>query len=207
MEKISEISLPKMLKLPEELKAVKISVDPRKTAVIVIDMQNDFIEEKGKLYVPRSEKLIKPIKSILDKAREAGATIIYTQDWHHEDDPEFEVWGEHALADSWGAEIVEELKPKEGEFVVRKPSYDAFYGTPLEHILRYRGLENLILTGVLANICVLHTAGSAAMRGYRLIIPVDCILALNEFDYALSLRQMSFIYKAKLTRSDMMKFG
>ena len=207
MEKISEISLPKMLKLPEELKAVKISVDPRKTAVMVIDMQNDFIEEKGKLYVPRSEKLIKPIKSILDKAREAGATIIYTQDWHHEDDPEFEVWGEHALADSWGAEIVEELKPKEGEFVVKKPSYDAFYGTPLEHILRYRGLENLILTGVLANICVLHTAGSAAMRGYRLIIPVDCILALNEFDYALSLRQMSFIYKAKLTRSDMMKFG
>jgi len=196
-----------MLKLPEELKAVKISVDPRKTAVMVIDMQNDFIEEKGKLYVPRSEKLIKPIKSILDKAREAGATIIYTQDWHHGDDPEFEVWGEHALADSWGAEIVEELKPKEGEFVVRKPSYDAFYGTPLEHILRYRGLENLILTGVLANICVLHTAGSAAMRGYRLIIPVDCILALNEFDYALSLRQMSFIYKAKLTRSDMMKFG
>ena len=85
-----------MLKLPEELKAVKISVDPRKTAVIVIDMQNDFIEEKGKLYVPRSEKLIKPIKSILDKAREAGATIIYTQDWHHDDDPEFEVWGEHA---------------------------------------------------------------------------------------------------------------
>jgi len=207
VEKISEISLPKMLKLPEELRAVKVSVDPRKTAVMIIDMQNDFIEEKGKLYVPRSEKLIKPIKSILDKAREAGATIIYTQDWHHDDDPEFEVWGEHALADSWGAEIVEELKPKEGEFVVKKPSYDAFYGTPLEHILRYRGLENLILTGVLANICVLHTAGSAAMRGYRLIIPVDCILALNEFDYALSLRQMSFIYKAKLTRSDMMKFG
>ncbi|OYT67734.1 MAG: isochorismatase [Candidatus Wolframiiraptor sp. EX4484-121] len=196
-----------MLKLPEELRAVKVSADARRTAVMVIDMQNDFIEERGKLYVPRSESLIKPIKSLLNTAREVGATIIYTQDWHHEDDPEFEVWGEHALAGSWGAEIVEELKPKEGEFIVRKPSYDAFYGTPLEHILRYRGLENLILTGVLANICVLHTAGSAAMRGYRLIVPVDCILALNEFDYALSLRQMSFIYKAKLTRSDMIEFG
>ena len=207
MKKISGISLPKMLKLPEELRAVKVSADARRTAVMVIDMQNDFIKEKGKLYVPRSESLIKPIKSLLNTAREVGATIIYTQDWHHEDDPEFEVWGEHALAGSWGAEIVEELKPKEGEFIVRKPSYDAFYGTPLEHILRYRGLENLILTGVLANICVLHTAGSAAMRGYRLIVPVDCILALNEFDYALSLRQMSFIYKAKLTRSDMIEFG
>ena len=207
MKKISGISLPKMLKLPEELRAVKVSADARRTAVMVIDMQNDFIEERGKLYVPRSESLIKPIKSLLNTAREVGATIIYTQDWHHEDDPEFEVWGEHALAGSWGAEIVEELKPKEGEFIVRKPSYDAFYGTPLEHILRYRGLENLILTGVLANICVLHTAGSAAMRGYRLIVPVDCILALNEFDYALSLRQMSFIYKAKLTRSDMIEFG
>jgi len=207
VKKISGISLPKMLKLPEELRAVKVSADARRTAVMVIDMQNDFIEERGKLYVPRSESLIKPIKSLLNTAREVGATIIYTQDWHHEDDPEFEVWGEHALAGSWGAEIVEELKPKEGEFIVRKPSYDAFYGTPLEHILRYRGLENLILTGVLANICVLHTAGSAAMRGYRLIVPVDCILALNEFDYALSLRQMSFIYKAKLTRSDMIEFG
>jgi len=207
VKKISGISLPKMLKLPEELRTVKVSADARKTAVMVIDMQNDFIKEKGKLYVPRSESLIKPIKSLLNAAREAGATIIYTQDWHHEGDPEFEVWGEHALAGSWGAEIVEELKPKEGEFIVRKPSYDAFYGTPLEHILRYRGLENLILTGVLANICVLHTAGSAAMRGYRLMVPVDCILALNEFDYALSLRQMSFIYKAKLTRSDMIEFG
>ena len=207
MKKISGISLPKMLKLPEELRTVKVSADARKTAVMVIDMQNDFIKEKGKLYVPRSESLIEPIKSLLNAARDAGATIIYTQDWHHEDDPEFEVWGEHALAGSWGAEIVEELKPKEGEFIVRKPSYDAFYGTPLEHILRYRGLENLILTGVLANICVLHTAGSAAMRGYRLMVPVDCILALNEFDYALSLRQMSFIYKAKLTRSDMIEFG
>jgi len=196
-----------MLKLPEELRAIEVSVDPSKTAVIVIDMQNDFIKEKGKLYVPRSENLIKPIKSILDRARETGVTIIYTQDWHHGDDPEFKVWGEHALADSWGAEIIEELKPREGEFVVKKPSYDAFYGTPLEHILRYKGLENLILTGVLANICVLHTAGSAAMRGYKLIVPIDCILALNEFDYALSLRQMSFIYKAKLTRSDMMRFG
>lgn len=196
-----------MLKLPEELRVVEVLVDPRKTAVMVIDMQNDFINEKGKLYVPRSENLIKPIKYILDKAREAGAAIIYTQDWHHGDDPEFKVWGEHALADSWGAEIIEELKPKEGDLVVKKSSYDAFYGTPLEHVLRYKKLENLILTGVLANICVLHTAGSAAMRGYDLIVPVDCILALNQFDYALSLRQMSFIYKAKLTRSDMMRFG
>ena len=81
---ISEISLPKTLEFPEELRVVEVSADPRKTAVMVIDMQNDFIEEKGKLYVPRSENLIKPIKSILDKAREAGATIIYTQDWHHE---------------------------------------------------------------------------------------------------------------------------
>ncbi|RLG01944.1 MAG: cysteine hydrolase [Thaumarchaeota archaeon] len=196
-----------MLKLPEELKAVDVSVDPRKTAVMIIDMQNDFIKKEGKLYVPRSEELIKTIKSVLDKARKASATIIYTQDWHHSDDPEFEIWGEHALAGSWGAEIVEELEPKEGEFVIKKPSYDAFYGTPLEHVLKYRNIESLILMGVLANICVLHTAGSAAMRGYKLIIPVDCILALNQFDYALSLRQMSFIYKAKLTRSDMMRFG
>jgi len=76
VEKISGISLPRVLKFPEELRIVEVSADARKTAVMVIDMQNDFIKEKGKLYVPRSESLIKPIKSILNVAREAGATII-----------------------------------------------------------------------------------------------------------------------------------
>ena len=66
MGEISGIGLPKMLELPEELRVVEVSAVPRKTAVMIIDMQNDFIEEKGKLYVPRSENLIKPIKSILD---------------------------------------------------------------------------------------------------------------------------------------------
>jgi len=201
------LEIPENVRLPEKLQISQVTLDPRRTAVIVVDMQNDFIKPSGKLYAHGSEKIIEPIRSVLEKARRSEATIIYTMDWHEKDDPEFEVWGEHALANTWGAEVVDELKPLGDEILVRKPSYDAFYGTSLDHILRTRGLKTLIMMGVIANICVLHTAGSAAMRGYELVVPVDCIFALNEFDYTLALRQMSFIYKARLTSSGMLSFG
>jgi len=87
-----------------------IVLDPSATALVVVDMQNDFVREGGKLRVNTAEATIPPIRSLLEKFRSAGATVVYTQDWHMKDDPEFAIWGEHALAGSWGAEIVDELK-------------------------------------------------------------------------------------------------
>lgn len=198
--------LPETLRLPEELRVENVELDPPKTALIIVDMQNDFVKEGGKLRVPAAEATIRSIGRVLEKAREAGATVIYTQDWHERGDPEFKVWGEHAVAGSWGAEIVEELKPCEGELVVRKVGYDGFYGTPLDHFLRNRRIEELVITGTVANICVLHTAGSAALRGYRITVPIDCISALNDFDFAASLRQITFLYRGRLTTSDRIRF-
>lgn len=200
------LSLPKVLEVPGEFKVEEVRLEASKTALIIVDMQNDFVKEGGKLRVPEAEKTISPIRRLLEKARERNVTVIYTQDWHEPGDPEFKIWGEHAVAGTWGAEVVEELKPREGETLVKKLSYDGFYGTPLDHVLRTRNIENLVITGTVANICVLHTAGSAALRGYKLFIPVDCISALNEFDYALSLRQITFLYRGKLTSSEKIEF-
>ncbi|MHA1615701.1 MAG: cysteine hydrolase family protein [Candidatus Njordarchaeales archaeon] len=184
----------------------KAELPSKETALIIVDMQNDFAHPKGKLFVPTAKDIIPKIRELLEKARKAKVRVIYTQDWHMKDDPEFNIWGEHAVADTWGAEIVEELKPSENDILIKKLRYDAFFGTPLDHILRIYGIKYLIITGTVANICVLHTAGSAALLGYKVVVPIDAIAALNEFDYHASLRQISFLYKGILTKVENISF-
>jgi nicotinamidase-related amidase len=182
-----------------------VRLKSRETGVIVVDMQNDFVHPKGRLHVPKAGETVPVIAKLLERARKAGCKIFYTQDWHSRDDPEFSIWGEHAVEGTWGAEIVDELKPISGETVIRKIRYDAFYGTHLEHLLRLGRLENLVICGTVANICVLHTAGSAALRWWRVVVPVDTISALNEFDYRAALRQITFLYRGLLTTVDMLE--
>lgn len=200
------MSFPEILKLPEKLKIEEIRIDPSRAALLIIDVQNDFVNPSGKLYAKGAEKVISPIKKLVSAARRSGATVIYTQDWHVRSDPEFKIWGEHTLAGTWGAEIVDELKPEEADVIVRKPSYDAFYSTSLDHVLRSRKISILILTGLLGNVCVHCTAIGAAMRGYKLIVPVDTIFTIHEFDHVASLRFMNVILKAELTTSDKLSF-
>ena len=179
-----------------------VALNPEKTVVIIVDMQNDFVNSKGKLYVPGAEKTVLNIKRLLLKARKKNVPVIYTQDWHEQWDPEFRIWGEHAVAGSWGAEIIDELKPREYDIIVKKLRYDAFYGTPLEYILRgVLRRDSLIIVGTVANICVLHTVGSAALRMFETIVPLNGVSALNDFDMKIALRQMDFLYKTLLVKS------
>jgi len=192
--------------LPEIPEPTPVELPADRCAVVVVDMQNDFVKPEGRLRVPSAEETVRNISSLLSRARERGVKVIYTQDWHSEDDPEFKIWGEHARAGTWGAEIVEELKPLQGDIVVKKLRYDGFYGTPLDHLLRLRGIEELVVTGTVANICVLHTAGSAALRWINVYLPLDCISALTEFDYYLTQRQVTFLYRGRLTYSGWITF-
>lgn len=172
-----------------------------KTALIIVDMQNDFIKPGGKLRVPDAEKTVPAIRRLLERARSHWVMTIFTKDTHYPGDPEHRIWGEHVLRGTWGWEIIDELKPVEGEVVVEKTRYDGFYGTPLDDILRVYGIEHLIIVGTVANICVLHTAGSAALRWYKIYVPMDGISALNEFDYYVALRQISFLYLGTIVKS------
>lgn len=190
-----------MVELPSYNLANKIELNSKETALIIVDMQNDFAHPNGKLFVPSAPSTIPVIKYLIEKARMKKSLIIYTQDWHSKDDPEFKIWGEHAVQNTWGAEIVDELKPTEQDIMIKKLRYDAFYGTSLDHILRVNNIKNTIITGTVANICVLHTAGSAALRWYKVILPIDAISALTEFDYYSSLRQVDFLYKGILIKA------
>jgi nicotinamidase-related amidase len=179
----------------------EVEVDPSRTALVVVDMQNDFVKEGGTLVIPDAEATIPTIKDLLALARGSGMKVVFTQDTHNEGDPEWEIWPEHVREGSWGWQIVDELRPLEDELVVRKVRYDAFYGTHLDHFLRTWDVNSLILCGTVANICVHYTAASAALRWFKVIIPKDATSALEPFDLESSLRQASFLFNGKITQS------
>lgn len=180
--------------VPDYEIAEEVEVDPRTTALIVVDMQNDFVMEGGTLRVPDAEATVPRIGQLLQRARDADMRVIFTQDTHNEGDPEWRIWPEHAREETWGWRIVDDLRPRDGETVIRKLRYDAFYGTPLDHLLRLWGIDTLILCGTVANICVHYTAASAALRWYRVVIARDATSALDPFDMELSLRQTTFLF-------------
>ncbi len=191
-----------MVEVPPYTVEPRVGVRPERTALIVVDMQNDFVDPRGSLCVGAARATVPTIARLQDFARRHDLTVVYTQDWHRADDPEFALWGAHAVAGTWGAEIVPELAPGPDDLVVRKLRYDAFYGTSLDHELRQRRIASVIVTGTVSNICVLHTAGSAALRWLELIVPVDAVSALTEFDQQAALRQIAFLYRGTLTRSE-----
>lgn len=177
-----------------------------RTAVITVDMQNDFVAEGGALHVPSANGTLPVIRDVMDRARRAGARVAYTQDWHEQDDPEFRVWPRHAVRGSKGAEIVPELTPKPQEPVMQKPRYDGFYGTPLDHQLRVWGVQHVVVMGTVANICVQHTAASAALRWYDVALVEDGISALSDFDLHATLRQLTFLYLGQVVRAADLRF-
>jgi nicotinamidase-related amidase len=191
-----------MIELPELSVEPRVEVAPASTALVIVDMQNDFVDPAGSLSVADAAATVPAIGRLRDLARAHGMLVVYTQDWHAENDPEFAIWGRHAAAGTWGAEIVPALTPGPHDLVVRKAGYDGFYDTPLEYELRRRGIDTLVITGTVTNICVLHTAGSAALRRFRMIVPVDAVSALTAFDQRAAFRQITFLYRGALVRSD-----
>ncbi len=200
------MNIPKTVELPEIPFTETVELPARETALIVVDMQRDFVEPTGKLPVPTAPQTVPVIRRLLQQARSAGVRVFYTLDTHLKEDPEFALWGEHVVEGTPGWEIVDDLKPQEGDILIRKTRYDGFYGTPLDEYLRLFGIRHVVVTGTVANICVLHTAGSAALRFYKVVVPVDAISALHPFDLWATLRQITFLYRGVFTRSEGIRF-
>jgi nicotinamidase-related amidase len=187
------------VEVPDYAVQDEVCLDPARTALVVVDMQNDFVRRGGSLLVPDAEATVAGIARLLELARASGMRVVYGQDTHGRGDPEWEIWPEHCREGSWGWEIVTELAPGPDDTVLRKARYDAFYGTPLDHLLRVWGVCTLVICGVVANIGVQSTAASAALRWYGVVIPCDAISALEPFDREASLRQTAFVFSGRLT--------
>lgn len=172
-----------------------------KVTIVVIDIINDFVT--GIFKNERAEKIIPVVRQLLNFARENKIPVVYINDAHLPNvDVEFDVWPQHALAGTWGAQVVDELEPKKGDFVLEKRRYSAFQGTGLDQLLRKLEVDTLILTGVVTDICIQHTAADAFFRGYKIIVPEDCVEAINERTQKAALDYLKRVYGCKITRAD-----
>jgi nicotinamidase-related amidase len=187
------------LTVPDIPRTAHVALDARTTALVVIDMQNDFVSDGGSLLVPSAAATVPVIADLAARFRAAGAPVFFTQDTHREGDREFAIWPVHAVEGTAGWEIVEGLAPQPADTVIPKPRYDAFYGTSLDHQLRVAGVTTLVICGTVANICVLNTASSAALRWYDVVVPEDATSALDPFDLAATLRQTTSLLAGRVT--------
>jgi len=167
-----------------------------KTALIVVDVQNDFADPDGNLYVGGGEATIPFVNEQIDRARGAGALVVYTQDWHPESTPHFQkdggVWPVHCVMGTWGAEFHPGLevvgpvvrKGSHGEdgysgFMMRDPETGEEKPTELDGILEDHDVERVVVVGLAQDVCVKDTALDAAGRGYHLDVPEAGTRAVN----------------------------
>jgi biuret amidohydrolase len=182
--------------------------DPKKVALLVIDMENDFVRPGAPMQVPMAYDMVPNVKMLLDVCREKGTTIIYTTHVHGKDRGDMglmaDFWepigNQTALVDGTeGVEILKELTPKEGELVIKKHRYSAFYNTNLETQLRNRGIETLIITGTVTNMCCESTARDAQFRDYNVIFVSDATGTMDHPDLGAGSMTAEEVQKSTLT--------
>ncbi len=179
-----------------------IDVDPERTALIIVDMLNDFVDSRGTLVVPAAEGLIPVQRKLLDAARESGMVVLYLADHHRPDDPEFKMWPPHAVEGTWGAQVVPELAPRDNGRVIPKRRYSGFFGTDLDLTLREAGATTIVLVGVLTDICVMYTSADASARAYRVIVVRDATASTSEEAHQFALKHVESVHGATVVSSD-----
>lgn len=160
------------------------------TAILVMDMINDFVLKGAPLEVPRGRQIIGNIRKRLARAARDRVPVIYICDRHRKDDPEFGVWPKHAVNGSLGSEIIADLKPRSRDHLIDKTTYSAFFRTKLEKLLKKLGTRKIVITGVCTEIGVLYTAADACMRGFQVEVPAECVAGLAEGDHRFALKQI-----------------
>lgn len=157
-----------------------ITLNAEKTAVIVVDMINDFCKPGGAMVLPGYESLVTPQLKVIEAARELDVPVIWIHDEHRRNMRHEREWAKrspHGLEGTWGAEIISDLGALDTDIHVIKRRYSAFFQTDLDLTLRDMKIEQLIVFGVVTNICVRSTVHDAFFIGYDAIVPEDCCAA------------------------------
>jgi nicotinamidase-related amidase len=203
------------LEVPEP-KAVRLN--PKKSALVIIDMVNDFCTAEGMMSMSaRRVAVVKPIKALLARCRKAGIPVIHVQTVRDPDAPEFTRFGlkPFVMRGTWGAQIVDELTPLPSETVVEKNSHDCFNATRMEEVLAQKGISpadwSIVVVGLGLTNCVGCAVSGFSVRHYsNVLLPMDCTASrtaeeeLCQFQRYL---QIGYSYNVTLTQSDMLTLG
>lgn len=187
-----------------------------KSALVVVDMQNDFLHPEGSfgtraredpeagIDMPFPMGTIPPVKRLADAFRRAGRPVVYVAQALKADysDAQFPYWRfglpagmDRGLVEgSWGAQIVDELKPREGEHLVVKKGYGGFSNTPLDTILRNLGVNTCIVSGVTTCVSVSNTLRGGVEHNYRMILVGDAVAEVSRDTHEAELKTMTRVF-------------
>jgi ureidoacrylate peracid hydrolase len=163
-------------------------IDPAKTAMIVVDMQNDFVAPGGGLETPAARAMVPRLVEALKICRSNGIKVIYTTHVHRRDGSDMGLFDMHppianrnaAVDGTPGIEIYSEVAPAAGEHVIKKHRYSGFFGTDLDIVLRGWGVDTVIISGTTTENCCHATARDAMFHNYRVVFLSD---ATATYDY------------------------
>jgi ureidoacrylate peracid hydrolase len=190
------------------MKSLADRVEPRQCTLIVVDVQNDFCHQNGSMAkagqdLSMVQQMVPRLLRLIAEARRVGVPIIYTQAVHT---PwtDSQTWQtrlgtlevelpRHCRENTWGADFYQ-VAPLQDERILVKRRYSAFYGTELDLMLRARGIQTLILTGVATNVCVETTARDGFMRDYHIVFLEDCTAAYDQQQHQAALANVSSFF-------------
>ncbi|GGE85877.1 cysteine hydrolase family protein [Priestia taiwanensis] len=170
----------------------------KQSALLIIDMINDFNFEHGPILAEKTLAIVPNILAWKKQFQKQKAPIIYINDHYN-------LWQAnmdkiiHTCTNERSNEIIHYICPKEEDYFLIKPHYSAFYDTPLHTLLQSLHINHLVITGIAGNICVLFTANDAYMRKYTLSIPSNCIASNSDEDNTYALRMMEHVLRANIT--------
>ena len=179
-------------------------IQSKKAALLVIDLQNDFVEEGAILEVPETRKQIPKIKKLIKTCRKPKIPVIYTVMVHDSPDVALRHYdlfpflrGKAYKPGSRGVQIYDEIAPEKGDIVVEKSQYSAFFNTELDKVLNNfknqgRTIDTLIIVGTVMNICVESTVRDAFYRNYKVVVISDCCSGVDPELHNASLKNIEY---------------
>jgi ureidoacrylate peracid hydrolase len=174
----------------------KLILKPAAAALMVIDMQNYFVDPQGRAFIPGTQEILPNIQKLITAFRKAERPVIYTTHVHKPDGSDAGImgwwWDDMILEGEDQAEIYSSIAPNPDEKIIIKHRYSAFYNTDLETILRRAKVEDLVITGVMTNLCCESTARDAYYRDYRAFFPADATTATREEMHVATLMNLAY---------------
>jgi len=168
-------------------------------AVLVIDMQHDFLDEDAPILCPGGQAIVASIAQLLAVARALTMPVIYTQECHRASLVDFgrELdYGEtlHCVEGTPGVRIIPQLQPREGDYVLVKRRYSAFFATDLDLLLRGMGVDTVALVGVATDVCVRATAQDAMQLDYHVLVPRECVAGTSSLRHEAALENIDYVF-------------
>lgn len=188
---ISEKSAQMLDEIKKTFKGRNIIFDFKKSALVIVDMQNYFLDKNSHAFIPSAEAIIPNLQKLTQVYRKNKRPVIFTR---HENSPAncglMLKFRKKILTKGWQSRITEKLNTKNA-VIIKKSQYDAFYKTNFEKFLKHKRIKHLLITGVATHLCLETTARSAFIRGFMPFLPIDTTATYNEVFHKASMLNAS----------------